>query len=119
MLDSVAPPKTYKQVKMEMKLEGTGGHLAWPDSFVTWYATQSLNERVKWSFQTNRSRYHISVLYAWRRWGTAIPSAAYRVDMVSIRTVSLHGIGGVIILVLCVCRASSTVEFLNLGAESC
>ncbi|KAH8662755.1 hypothetical protein BGZ61DRAFT_432304 [Ilyonectria robusta] len=34
-LDSVAPPKTYKQVIMEMKLEGTGGHLAWPDSFVT------------------------------------------------------------------------------------
>ncbi|KAL6399553.1 hypothetical protein AUP68_18102 [Ilyonectria robusta] len=34
-LDSIAPPRTYKQVKMEMKLEGTGEHLARPDSFVT------------------------------------------------------------------------------------
>ncbi|KAH6950370.1 hypothetical protein BKA56DRAFT_648769 [Ilyonectria sp. MPI-CAGE-AT-0026] len=34
-LDSIAPPRTYKQVKMEMKLEGTGEHLALPDSFVT------------------------------------------------------------------------------------
>ncbi|KAH7137697.1 hypothetical protein EDB81DRAFT_885988 [Dactylonectria macrodidyma] len=40
-LDSVAPPKPYKQVMIEIQLQGAGGHLAWPDSFVTWYATQS------------------------------------------------------------------------------
>ncbi|KAH6953675.1 hypothetical protein BKA56DRAFT_504588 [Ilyonectria sp. MPI-CAGE-AT-0026] len=34
-LDSVAPPRTYKQVKREMGLEDTGEHLAWPDSFAT------------------------------------------------------------------------------------
>ncbi|WAO96938.1 Hypothetical protein NCS54_01463500 [Fusarium falciforme] len=36
-LDSIAPQRTYKQMKMEIKLQqGTGGHLAWPDSLVTW-----------------------------------------------------------------------------------
>ncbi|KAJ0127894.1 Uncharacterized protein HZ326_29005 [Fusarium oxysporum f. sp. albedinis] len=34
-LDSIAPQRTYKQVKMEIKLHDTGGHLAWPDSLVT------------------------------------------------------------------------------------
>ncbi|EEU33394.1 uncharacterized protein NECHADRAFT_89522 [Fusarium vanettenii 77-13-4] len=34
-LDSIAPPRTYKQVKKEAKLQGTEGYLAWSDSFVT------------------------------------------------------------------------------------
>ncbi|KAJ0130368.1 hypothetical protein HZ326_26535 [Fusarium oxysporum f. sp. albedinis] len=33
-LDSVAPPRTYKQVTTEMEIEGPGEHSAWPDALI-------------------------------------------------------------------------------------
>ncbi|KAJ9419430.1 hypothetical protein QL093DRAFT_2364135 [Fusarium oxysporum] len=33
-LDSIAPPRVYKQVTTEMEIEGPGEHSAWPDALV-------------------------------------------------------------------------------------
>ncbi|KAJ9419608.1 hypothetical protein QL093DRAFT_1456803 [Fusarium oxysporum] len=33
-LDSIAPPRTYKQVTTEMEIEGPGEHSAWPDALI-------------------------------------------------------------------------------------
>jgi len=35
-LDSIAPPRAYKQVTTEMEIEGPREHSAWPDALVIW-----------------------------------------------------------------------------------